>query len=166
MTDDVPDRAVRAFDEHADFTADGSRFVSTATEFDAHVTVSETDDWDLHYLVTVHAPLLSSVTEDDVHEVVEDGWFETFELRLEDAPGAVVQNIELGEFEVRRSGGDAIVTFGFEYGNAGNAPEIAHALIDYVEGTYMEGVIPGYTYLPPVADMVSRAHQSSGGSPL
>lgn len=166
MTDDVPERALRAFEAHDDFAVEGSRFVSTATEFSASVTVSETEEWDLHYLVSVRAPMLSAVTEDDVHEVVEEGWFETFELRLEDAPGAVVQNIELDEFEVAQEGDDAVVTFGFAYGNAGTAPEAVHALIDYVEGTYMEGVIPGYSYLPPVADMVSRAHQSTGGSPL
>lgn len=166
MIDDVPERARRAFETHDDFAVDGSRFVSTATEFSASVTVSETDEWDLYYLVTVRAPLLSAVTEDEVHKVVEDGWFETFELRLEDAPGAVVQDIELDEFAVTQEGANAVVTFGFAYGNAGTAPEAAHALIDYVEGTYMEGVIPGYSYLPPVADMVSRANQSTDGSPL
>ncbi|WP_332900020.1 MULTISPECIES: DUF5813 family protein [unclassified Haladaptatus] len=165
MTDDVSERAVRAFDAHDDFTAEDGQFVSTASEFPAHVTVEETDDWALAYRVTVRAPMLSAVTEDDVHEVVEAGWFETFELRLEDAPGAVVQDIELSEFDVRPRNGDAVVTFVFEFGNAGTAPELAHALIDYVEGTYMEGIIPGYTYRSPVAEMVSRAHQSSGGSP-
>ncbi|WP_338729784.1 DUF5813 family protein [Haladaptatus sp. DJG-WS-42] len=165
MTDTVPERAVRAFDAHDDFTTDEDRFVSTESQFPAHVTVAETDDWALVYRVIVRAPMLSAVAEDEVHEVVEDGWFETFELRLEDAPGAVVQDIEFSEFDVTARDGDVVVTFGFEYGNAGTAPELAHALIDYVEGTYMEGVIPGYTYRSPVAEMVSRAHQSSGGSP-
>lgn len=165
MTDTAPERAVRAFDAHDDFTTETDRFVSTASEFPAHVTVAETEDWALTYRVTVRAPMLSAVTEDDVHTVVEDGWFETFELRLEDAPGAVVQDIDLTSFDVRPRDGDAVVTFGFEYSNAGTAPELAHALIDYVEGTYMEGIIPGYTYRSPVAEMVSRAHQSSGGSP-
>jgi len=46
-------------------------------------------------------------------------------------------------------------------------------VIDYVEGTYVQGVIPGYEYGEPVAGLLDRAQQNAdsddatrGGTPL
>jgi len=42
----------------------------------------------------------------------------------------------------------------------------AGALIDFVEGTYVQGVIPGYEYTAPVSDLLSAARQQGGGGPV
>ena len=144
---DVPDRFVRAFEAHDAFERAGSEaFGLTTTRLDARVTAAETDDWELRYTLTVRAPMLSTaVVGEAVGPAVEDGWFDTYELRLEDATGAVRHGFE------------------FEWGNADRAPDIAKAIAEYAEGTYVEGVVPGYEYGPPVSDLLSSARQSDEG---
>ena len=39
-------------------------------------------------------------------------------------------------------------------------------MIDFVEGTYVQGVIPGYEYTEPVSDLLSAARQQGGGGPV
>jgi hypothetical protein len=115
----------------------------------------------------VRAPLLSRAVDGEVGPDLESGWFDTFALRLEDAPGAVRDNLDLETLAVRREGGDAVAEFTFEWGNADRAPAIAKALGEYVEGTYMEGIVPGFEYREPVASMLSTASQGEGtGTPL
>jgi hypothetical protein len=165
MTEELPERAARAFESHDAFErAEGQWFAVTTTRFDGRVTAAETDDWALAYTLEVRAPMLSAATEDDVGDAVEDGWFETYELRLEDAPMAVREDVELAEQRVFEEAGDAVAVFGFEWGNADRAPDIAKAMAEFVEGTYVEGVVPGYQYQQPVSDLLSRARQSSDES--
>ncbi|MEF8975818.1 MAG: DUF5813 family protein, partial [Halapricum sp.] len=43
--------------------------------------------------------------------------------------------------------------------------------VEYVEGTYVEGAVPGYDYEPPVADLLNQAQSGGsqgdrGGTPL
>lgn len=163
MTEELPDRAVRAFEPHDAFErSDPAWFAVTTTRFDGRVTAEETDDWALTYTLEVRAPMLSSATEDDVGDAVEEGWFETYELRLEDAPMAVREDVDLADQRVFEEAGDAVAVFEFEWGNADRAPDIAKAMAEFVEGTYVEGVVPGYEYTQPVSDLLSRARQSSG----
>ncbi|WP_255148794.1 DUF5813 family protein [Halorarius halobius] len=160
----LPESAERAFDSHDAFERAGDEFALTTTAFDGTVTASETDDWAHRYVLTVRAPMLSAAVEGDVGPAVEDGWFDTFSLRLEDAPGAVRDDVELAELDVHELDGDAVAVFEFEWGNADRAPAIAKALAEYVEGTYMEGIVPGYDYTEPVASMLSQASQGEAGS--
>ena len=47
--------------------------------------------------------------------------------------------------------------------------DVAKTFVEYVEGTYVEGVVPGYDYRPPVSDLLSQAGQGDGergGTPL
>ncbi|WP_255195150.1 DUF5813 family protein [Halorarius litoreus] len=164
----LPERAERAFDAHEAFERDGDEFELTTTAFDGRATASETDDWALRYTVTIRAPMLSTATEEPVGPAVEDGWFDTYALRLEDAPGAIRDSIELADLDVFEEEGDAVAVFVFEWGNADRAPAIAKALVEYAEGTYMEGIVPGYSYTEPVASMLSQASQGEGrgGTPL
>lgn len=160
----LPEKAERAFGVHEAFERDGDEFILTTTAFDGRVTAAETDDWALRYTVTVRAPMLSTAVESEVvGPAVEDGWFDTFALRLEDAPGAVRESVELSDLNVFEDDGDAVAVFAFEWGNADRAPDIAKALAEYVEGTYVEGVVPGYDYGEPVASMLSQASQGEGG---
>lgn len=163
MTDELPERAVRAFDAHDAFErGDDEWFELQTTRFDGRVTATETDEWALAYTLEVRAPMLSAATEDEVGDAVEAGWFETYELRLEDAPMAVREDVELEEQRVIEEAGDAVAIFGFRWGNADRAPDIAKAMAEFVEGTYVEGIVPGYEYEQPVADIISRARQTSG----
>jgi hypothetical protein len=176
MTDELPERAARAFESHDAFERAGideesddpqgatgaEWFDIQTTRFDGRVTATETDDWALRYSLEVRAPMLSTATEDEVGEAVEAGWFETYELRLEDAPMAVRDDVELADQRVVEEAGEAVAVFEFEWGNADRAPDVAKAMAEYVEGTYVEGVVPGYEYGQPVSDLLSRARQSAG----
>ncbi|MFO7925659.1 MAG: DUF5813 family protein [Halobacteriota archaeon] len=161
MSQELPDRAVRAFDGHAAFERDGRWFEVTTTKFDGRVTADETDDWALYYTLEVRAPMLSSATADEVGPAVEEGWFETYERRLEDAGMAVRQDVEFEDRRVFEEAGDAVAVFDFEWGNVDQVPDIAKTITEYVEGTYMEGIVPGYEYRSPVAELLSRARSGS-----
>ncbi|WP_181691670.1 DUF5813 family protein [Natronomonas sp. LN261] len=163
MTDELPDRAVRAFEGHDAFERDGRWFEVTTTRFDGRVTAEETDEWAHSYTVEVRAPMLSDAIEGDVGPAVEDGWFDTYELRLEDTGMAVRQDVDFAEYRLLEEAGDAVAVFEFEWGNADHVPGMAKAMTEYVEGTYMEGIVPGYEYRPPVSELLSRARSGAGG---
>jgi hypothetical protein len=174
MTEDenTPERFVRAFDAHDAFERDGDGFVVTTSTFGGRVEAEEAaededDDWALTYTLTVRVPTLSAAVEGEaVGPAVEEGWFETFALRLEDAPGVVRQDLSLDSLDVSREADEAVARFTFEWGNADHAPRMVKAIAEYVEGTYVEGIVPGYTYGEPVSNLVSSARQTGedGGS--
>ncbi|MFT4932962.1 MAG: hypothetical protein ACI91T_002865 [Natronomonas sp.] len=164
MTDEDQSPVRDTFDSHAAFEPRDGRFDYVKTPFDATVTVDETDDAGeetYHVIVSVRVPTLDAVVAGEtVADVIEDGWYETFERRLEDA------------FDVARSDGDppavergaddeVIVELSFETEAAGRVVEDAAALVEYVEGTYVQGVVPGYDYLDPVAGLLDRARQAA-----
>lgn len=162
MTDELPERAVRAFERHDAFEREDEWFAVTTTAFDARATVEDTDEWALSYTVEVRAPMLSSAAKGSVGPAVEDGWFETYELRLEDAAMALTDPITFTRYRVVEEAGDAVAVFEFEFENADRVPPIVKAIAEFVEGTYMEGIVPGYEYGPPVSALLSRARQSDG----
>lgn len=156
----LPDRAVRAFEGHDAFERTAEWFELTTTKFDGRVTASETDDWAIAYTIEVRAPMLSNAAEGSVGSAVEEGWFETYELRLADAAMPVRHDLTFEDQRVIEEAGDAVAIFEFEWENADQAPGIVKAIVDYVEGTYLEGIVPGYEYGPPVSTLLSRARQS------
>jgi hypothetical protein len=160
---EFPDSVERAFGSHDAFERDGDAYVVTTTAFEGRVTAVDGPEYFSAYTVTVRVPTLSAATADEVGDAVADGWFETLERRLEDAPKATRADVELKTFDVERDGEDVYVTYGFEWGNADRAADIAKAFVEYVEGTYVEGVIPGYEYVSPVDDLVTTASQEGGG---
>jgi hypothetical protein len=164
---ETPERFIRAFDVHDAFERDGEEFVVTTSVFGGRVEADETNDWALRYTLTVRVPMLSAAVEGEaVGPAVEEGWFDTFSLRLEDAPGVVRQDLTLEDLTVTREVDEAVVSFTFEWGNADHAPRMVKAIAEYVEGTYVEGIVPGYTYGSPVSELVSSARQTgeNGGS--
>ena len=160
--DDIPGRVRRAFGDHGSFeqVTDGT-FESVTTPFDGVVSVAETDSGHVEFDVEVRVPMLSAVVADDVAEIVEDGWYETFELRIEDINGVIAGDHELDP-TVRRVVDEAIVQTTFTDINERRGVDDAGAVIDYVEGTYVEGIIPGYDYTEPVASILSRARDTAG----
>jgi hypothetical protein len=165
MPDELPAAAARAFDGHDAYerAAGGPAFVLTTTRFDATLTARDDceADWALVYELEVRAPMLSAATVDGVGAAVEDGWFNTYALRLEDAPGVVRDSVE-ADVTVVEEAGDAVATFRFEFGDPDRAAAIAKAFAEYTEGTYVEGVVPGYDYQPPVSELLASARNAGG----
>ena len=164
MTDEDLTAVRDAFASHDAFEPTDGGFEYVKTPFDATVSVerSDADGESYHVTVTVRVPTLDAVVAGEtVADVVEDGWYETFERRMADA------------FDVARSDGDPpaverdaenesiVVELAFETRDVRRAVEDAAALVEYVEGTYVQGVIPGYDYLDPVAGLLDRARQAA-----
>ncbi|MFB6117937.1 DUF5813 family protein [Halosegnis sp.] len=166
----IPDSAERAFGTHEAFERDeeGDGYLLTTTVFETRVIAAETDGWANRYTLTVRTPMLSTAVDGEVGPDLESGWFDTLRRRLEDAPGAVREDVELSAFELRQEGPDAVAEFSFEWGNADRAPHIAKAFAEYAEGTYVEGIIPGFDYGEPVDSLLSTASQGDerSGTPL
>jgi len=164
MTDEPVEHA---FGEHPDFEqTDDDRFETPEKPFPGVVTVTEATDSDEtnHYEVEVRTPMLDAVVEDEaVAEVVEDGWFETLELRLEDVH-TVTNADSASPPEIEREGHgeetEVVVTVEFEREDPEYAAEDALAVVEYVEGTWVQGIIPGYDYGEPAASLRERAQQN------
>ncbi|WP_436906988.1 DUF5813 family protein [Halosimplex marinum] len=171
MTDDIPTEARDAFDGHDAFAAADEGYRVTTTVFDTEVTASERDDYATDFRVRVDVPTLRAATEDgEVGEAVQSGWLDTLERRLEDAPMATRASVDLDGFDVTTADGTVTVTYEFAHGDAARGVEIAKTFVEYVEGTYVESVVPGYEYGEPVTDLLSAAATDEdgqrGGTPL
>ncbi|MFC6863770.1 DUF5813 family protein [Halomicroarcula sp. GCM10025817] len=159
---EVPPEVGRIFDRHDAFVPAGGGYAVETTGFAGHVTASEGEQWRTDVEVTVRAPSLQAATSDEVGEAVRDGWFETFERRLEDAPKATRVSVDLDEYVVEQDGEEVVVTYRFSLGTGNQAADVAKAFVEYVQGTYVEGIVPGYDYVGVVADLMDAA--STGGS--
>ncbi|KZN25490.1 hypothetical protein A4G99_03110 [Haladaptatus sp. R4] len=145
------DAVERAFRLHDGFEDDDEEYVVTTTPFDGSVTVDDSIE------VTVRMPTLSAVvTDEPVADVVESGWFETLELRLEDAH-SVVSADDATPPTVERDGDEVVLSV--EFSGSDKAADDAKAIVDFAEGTWMQGIVPGYEYGEPAAGMLNRAHQ-------
>jgi hypothetical protein len=165
MTDD-PVR--RAFQDHDAFEEDRPGYDMKTTAFEATATAEASDgEWD--FSVTVRVPTLSAVTVEEVGPAVAKGWLETFELRLEDAYD-VARTTDTDAPKVSTNDGTVRAVFGFWSSDPHRGVEDAAAVVEYVEGTYVQGVVPGYDYRDPVAGLLSRARETgqggSGSTPL
>ncbi|GAB7009301.1 DUF5813 family protein [Halorubrum trueperi] len=133
-------------------------WTAETTPFDGEVRAEPASDGRVRFAVTVRVPTLSAVTADEVADVVEEGWAETFELRVIDVGGVTRRDrefdpvVEIGTNEI-------VVEFELIDGNERLGVDDAGALIDFVEGTYVQGVIPGYEYTDPVAGLLSAARR-------
>jgi len=171
MSEEIPADARAAFEGHDAYAATPEGYRVTTTVFDATVTAAAGEDWRTVFAVTVSVPTLrAAVADGDVGDAVRDGWYDTFRRRLEDAPTATRASVELDAFDVERE--DDVVTVRYEYafGSEKRGVDIAKTFVEYVEGTYVEGVVPGYEYESPVTDLLSAAATDGsgerGGTPL
>ncbi|UPM41685.1 DUF5813 family protein [Halocatena salina] len=164
------DAAVRrAFERHETYTDADEGFVVETTVFDSRVVAEASEE--TVYTLTIRTPTLAGAVEEDVGDNLLAGWFETFERRVEDAPKAVRAEIDL-TVDMHSEDGEAIVTLQFPFDRPDRAPAVVKAMAEYVEGTYVEGVVPGFTYRPPVSELLADATHSEetehdrGGGPL
>lgn len=157
---ELPGRVRRAFADHGSFEPadEAGAWTSETTAFDGEVRAEPAADGRVRFAVTVRVPTLSAATADEVADVVEEGWTETFELRVVDVGGVTRAD---REFDPTVAVGDDEITVEFELTdvNERRGVDDAGALIDFVEGTYVQGVIPGYEYVDPVAGLLSAARQ-------
>lgn len=159
---DVPDRVGRAFRDHASFEqVDERTFESVATAFEGRVSVAPADDGHIEYAVQIRVPMLDAVVDGDVAPVVEDGWYETFALRVEDIGGVTRVDRDL-EPTVYRDGDEAVVEVTLVDIDERRGVDDAGAVIDYVEGTYVQGIIPGYDYTDPATGLIDHARETAG----
>jgi hypothetical protein len=167
MTAETPETAVRAFERHDAYDDTGAEFAITTTIFESTVRIAAREDRPPTYTVTAFVPTLDAATAEDVGTALGDNWAETLTRRLEAAPKATRAAVELDEFAVDRVGDELRIQYGFAWNDPGHAAEIAKTFAEYVEGTYVEGIVPGYDYQPPVSSLLAEASQSGeSGTPL
>lgn len=171
MTDELPAEARAAFEGHDAFEPADGGYRLTSTPFAVTATAGERDDYATDFTVRVEVPTLrAAVTDGEVGDAVQRGWLDTLERRLEDAPMATRASVDLDGFGVATDDGTVVVTYEFSYGDAGRGVDIAKTFAEYVEGTYVEGVVPGYEYGEPVSDLLGAAATGDdgerGGTPL
>jgi len=161
---DVPER-VRVAAERTDaFEPAGDEGYRVRTvELDAVVRPDGVDPTTL--AVTVSAPRLAAVVEGEaVPEVVEDGWFETFDRRLDGVDSALSADRDLSP-AATLAGEEVLVTATFADADVERGLADAKALVEYVEGTYVQGAVPGYDYGEPLATLRGRARENAQGEP-
>ncbi|MFB6227676.1 MAG: DUF5813 family protein [Halobacteriales archaeon] len=169
MPEALLESAERSLAGHGAFEKRGEEYAVTTTPFDATVRVDAAGEM-LFYEVSVSVPTLDATVEaEEVAPVVQEGWFETFERRIEHPggttrvdPGPPLVTLNLESDEVH-------VEIGFETTAPARGTEDAKALVDFVEGTYVQGIVPGYEYRDPVAGLIQQAEDRSegaGGPPL
>ena len=159
---DAAERARRAAGTNESLESrDNGSYTVTTTTFDGRVEVGA-DGGTVVIAVTATVPMLDAVTEESVASVVEEGWLETFELRTADIDGAI--RGDDADVSIRQVGDEAVVEAELRDLDATRAVADAVAVVEYVEGTYVEGIIPGYEYTGPVTSLIQQATDAAGGS--
>jgi hypothetical protein len=169
MTEETPQAVRDAVAERDAFEEREDDYAVATTRFDATVRAAPgASDRATAFTVTVEVPTLAGAVDGEVGEAVQEGWFDTFERRLAEAPAATRASVD-PELTLAVAGETVTVTYEFAFGNAARGLDVARTFVEYVEGTYVEGVVPGYDYRPPVSDLLSQAGQGGGergGTPL
>ncbi|AAG20110.1 DUF5813 family protein [Halobacterium salinarum] len=157
------DEIAGEFESHGRFRAVAERsFAPTTNDWEAVVAVEPPG-----VEIAVVVPTLDAATTEQVADVVSDGWYETFERRVRDAD-SVTRAEDVSVSAVTRAGGEITVTLTMAP-RSGMAADDALALVNYVEGTWFQGIVPGYDYIEAVRAMREQAAQNAqeaGGTPL
>jgi hypothetical protein len=150
MTDSVADRFRRRHDYEEQ---EPDTFAVREVKFAATVTVGERVDLELEL-----PTLDGTVVGETVAPVVEEGWEETFERRVADVTG-VVDPVSGPRVTV------AGETVRVRMALRAEAPDVAEAVrhaVDFVETTWIEGIVPGYDYDERVRAIRNRALETGG----
>ncbi|SER72048.1 DUF5813 family protein [Natrinema salaciae] len=176
---DLPDAVARELDSHDAFARRDDGYRLTTTVFETTVTADDADGKrDGRFRITVFLPTLDAAVADEVvADVVEEGWFETLERRLRDV-FTVARTDTHDDPVVDRDAGEVRVRLEYTAWDAGEGVDDAKALIEFVEGTFAQGIIPGYEYRGEAATLLENAQNrgqqaadgdrngTSGGMPL
>lgn len=157
----MSDGLAGAFREQPGFHERGEGvFEFEALDFEGRVTL----DGDTVHLHLELPTIDTAVIGETVAPVVAEGWFKTFERRVGDVSTAISGPV--GEPRVEE--GDGTVHVRIEIGGnshgGSNLAETARHAANYVESTWVEGIIPGYDYESRVQAIRDRA-MSTGEEP-
>jgi len=152
------ERLEAALAGHDAFDRDGEAFLVRTTAVEGRVHVEERSVG-LVLAVTATVPTIDAVVADEtVAPVVQEGWLETFERRLEDVGG--VTRGEPAPPTATLEGSDVVVETTLDGDRPSRAVTDAKAIVEYVEGTFVEGLIPGYSYREPASRLLDRARST------
>ncbi len=113
--------------------------------------------------VQITVPTLDAVTADEeIGSAVVDGWFETLQLRLEDVATATTHDDEDIALTVTRNAEEITITYRITLRRPDQMDKEVSAIAQFVEGTYLQGVVPGYEYEDPVASLMAAASKQAG----
>ena len=156
--ENAAERIDARFTTHSEFEEGDERYVVQSTPFEITVTFSvETGD-SIEYLVEATVPSLDAViVEESISDSLLEGWAEPFERRLRDVEQAWSSMSDvIVECDWDRD--EFIASFRFSRVSDAPAPtDDIVALVGYLEGTYLQGIIPGYEYSEPVSGMLEQA---------
>ncbi|MFB6110085.1 MAG: DUF5813 family protein [Halodesulfurarchaeum sp.] len=142
-----------AFRSRAEFRErESGGFDLESTDFESRVRIE-----DGPVLVQELPTLDATVVGETVAAVVEEGWEETFRRRARDVDR--VLDSPDAEPEITRDGDTLRVRIELPSDQA-EAPEAALAAANYVEGTWVEGIVPGYDYDERVRAIRDRARET------
>jgi hypothetical protein len=169
MTGELLDAAKRSLSGHGAFEERAGGYTVETTPFEATVRVADAGS-DVSYRIVMVLPTLDATVEGEtVEPVVQEGWFETFERRVTHMDGVTRVDPEHPLVSLDVEAGEVRVEIVFRTSLPERGTEDAKALVDFVEGTYVQGVVPGYDYGDPVSELVERAadrSDSAGGPPM
>ena len=150
MSESVADRFRRRPDSHE--TVSGT--FELQVDFAAEVTVGEET-----VVLEQELPTLdSAVVGEAVAPVVEEGWEETFERRVADVTGVVDP---VAGPTVTVDGETVRIRMELRAEDRDVTEQVRHAA-DFVETTWVEGIIPGYDYDEQVQQIRNRAMETGG----
>ncbi|WP_222919858.1 DUF5813 family protein [Natrinema sp. SYSU A 869] len=174
---DLPDPVASELESHDAFDRTDDGYGLTTTVFETTITADDADGKrDGRFHVTVTLPTLDAAVADEVVATpVEDGWFETLERRLQDV-FTVAHTSTHDEPVIERDADEVRVRLEYTAWDAGEGADDAKALVEFVEGTFAQGIIPGYEYQGEAATLLENAQGrgqeaadgdgNSGGMPL
>ncbi len=172
---DLPDPVADALEAHDAFAAREDAYDLETTVFETTVTADDAEsERDGRFSITVVLPTLDAAVADEVvAPPVEDGWFETLERRLADVFTVAHTNTH-DEPVVERDADEVRVRLEYTAWDAAEGVDDAKALIEFVEGTFAQGIIPGYDYRGEAATLLENAQNrgqqaadgDSGGMPM
>lgn len=143
------------FDESPKMASTARGYAVETATFDAEVIPGSES-----VRVTVELPSLdAAVVGESVADVVEDGWFETLDRRLEgvvDVTPASVTAPVVDRFT------DTVVVAVEVTPRQGSTVEDVLAVVNFIEGTWVGGIIPGYEYVEAVESVRSSAAETGG----
>jgi hypothetical protein len=161
----VPDAVARAFEAHDAFEPrpTAGEYDCTTTPFAVVATANahDAEGRDARLRLRVELPLLDAVTEEEVGAAVAAGWRESLERHLTDAADVAEVDADHGPI-VEQSDDRLELTVAFPAWTASTGVEALKTIVEYAEGSYLQAVIPGYTYQEPVASLLSRASERGG----
>ncbi|MFB6296589.1 MAG: DUF5813 family protein [Halobacteriales archaeon] len=169
MTDELLAAAKRRLSDHGAFEERDGGYVVTTTPFEATVNLGDAGSEVSYRIVMVMPTLDAAVEGEEVAPVVQEGWFETFERRVTHVDGVTRVDPDTPLVSLDVEAEEVRVELAFRTSLPDRGAEDAKALIDFVEGTYVQGIVPGYDYGEPVSELVERAAErsdSEGGPPM